>query len=151
MLFCRLKFFLKSSLDNYGLIDCLSWHPLNILFHSCSALWKPKQDNIENAVNLKTRALPRAISSDSHSVSKRFSWLLYNTWTGPAPWSVTHVNSDYIIVLTDCHTAVTHHSPAWPDTGLYLKVPSQTLDHNVRSSVPQNVVIPKKSTLHNVG
>ena len=80
-----------------------------------------KQNNKVDITYLKTRALTRSISSDSHSIAERLWWLLYNSWTCPAPRSVTHVNSNHIIVLTDSHTTVTHHSPTRPDTRLYLK------------------------------
>ena len=80
-----------------------------------------KQDNKEDVANLKSRALTRSISSDSHSVAERSWWFLYNTWTSLAPSTVTHVNSHHVVVLTDSHTAITHHSPARPDTRMYLK------------------------------
>ena len=74
-----------------------------------------------NATNLKACALTRAVSANPHSISQRLPGFLNNTWTSATPRAVTHVNCDYIIVLTDGDSAVTHNSPAWPEARVNLK------------------------------
>lgn len=86
-----------------------------------------------NVANLKTRALTRSIFSDPHSVSKRLSGFLNNTWAGSTPLSVTHVNSDDIIILTDGDTTVTNHSPARPKTSMHLK--RKTMGYNLTNHI----------------
>ena len=72
--------------------------------------------------NLKASTLSRPVSTDPHSISQRPSRLLNNTWASAAPWSVTHVNRHYVIILTDGDSTVTYNTPTRPETSVNLKI-----------------------------
>ena len=72
--------------------------------------------------------MTRTVSPDPHAVSQGLSGFLNDTWAGAAPRAMTHVNCDHVIIFPDSNTAVTHHTPARPETRVNLRRKSSNLN-----------------------